>query len=69
MFGLLLNGTFPSPYRTPGLLVVLAVAAAAVIHEVEHVGERPLDAVARQPQADCAHPGGVDEPTLTRQVQ
>ena len=53
----------------PGLLVVLAVAEPALVHQVEHVGERPLDALAGQPQAERAHAGRVDQPALAGQRQ
>ena len=58
--------------RTHGaarLLVVLAVAEAALLHQLEHVGERPLDALARQPQAHRPHAGRVDQPALAGQRQ
>ena len=35
------------PHGAAGLLVVLAVPEPALVHQVEHVGERPLDALAR----------------------
>ena len=50
-----------------GFLIVLAVAEPAAVHQVEHVGEGPLDAVARQPQAQRPHARRVDQPTLTPQ--
>ena len=44
------------------LLVVLAVAEAALVHQLEHVGEGALDALARQPQRQRAHARRVDQP-------
>ena len=49
-------------HRTPGLLVVLAVAEPALVHQLEHVGEGSLDAAARQPQRQRPHPRRVDQP-------
>ena len=49
-------------HRAAGLLLVLAVAEAAVVHQLEHVGERPLDATPAAPQADCPHARRVDQP-------
>jgi hypothetical protein len=43
---------------------VLAVAEAAVLGQVEHIDERPLDATATAPQAHGAHTRGVDEPAV-----
>ena len=47
-----------------GFVVVLAVAEATVIHQLEDIGERILDAAATAPQADGAHAGRVDEPPV-----
>ena len=40
-----------------------------MLHQVEDVGERPLDALARQPQAHRPHAGRVDQPALAGQRQ
>src|SRR5262245_9511199 len=47
------------------LALVLAVPEAAALGEVEHVLERPLDALAAGPQADGPQAGRVDDPTAT----
>ena len=57
------------PHRAARLLVVLAVPEAALVHEVEDVGERPLDALTGQPQAQGADTRGVDQPPLAGQRQ
>lgn len=49
-------------HRTAWLAVVFAVTKTAVIHEIEDVNEGPLNAVPRQPQADGAKAGCVDQP-------
>ena len=54
--------------RAARLLLVLAVAEPAVVHQVEHVGERPLDAAAAAPQADRTHAGRVDQPAVAGQA-
>ena len=54
-------------YRTARFSIVLAVTEPAVVHQIEDVGERPLDPVARQPQAQRPHTGRVDQPTLLGQ--
>ena len=56
-------------HRAAGLLIVLAVPEPAVLHQVEHVGEGPLDALAGQPQAHGPHARRVDEPSLAGQRQ
>ena len=55
-------------HRTARLVLVLAVAEAAVVHQLEHIGEGPLDAVTAAPQADGAHAGRVDQPAAARQA-
>ena len=57
------------PHRAARLLVVLAVAEAALVHEVEDVGERPLDALAGQPEAERPDARRVDQPALAGQRQ
>ena len=55
------------PHGAARLLVVLAVPEPAVLHQLEDVGEGPLDALARQPQAHRPHARRVDEPALAGQ--
>ena len=55
-------------HRAPRLVLVLAVAEPAVVHQIEHIGERPLDAAPAAPQADGAHAGRVDQPAAARQA-
>ena len=54
------------PHGAARLLVVLAVAEPAVLHQLEDVGEGPLDALARQPQAEGPDARRVDQPAAGR---
>ena len=46
---------------------MLAVTKAAVVHQIEHISKRALDALSAEPQADRTHTGRVEQPATTGQ--